>query len=397
VTFAVTVAAPGAGTPTGTVTVSDGVDSCSANVSAGGCTLTLATTGTRSLTATYAGDLQFVGGAGSVAHQVTDQNGITRSSVVWHDFFAVDLHETPMVGDFDGDGRTDIVTFTRDNPAAVGDVYVSLSLGDRFEPVSLKWHDWFAISKEETVAIGDFDGDGRDDMATWLGTTTRQVYVALSRGTSMAPERVWLDAIGFEPTDVLLAGDVDGDGRSDLVFFARTRGQVYVARSSGASFGTPSVWHDFFAVSTYERPRVADLNGDGKADIITFATDSPTAFGDVYVATSDGTRFVDLDGRPDSSSKWHDWFAIRPSEQIAVGDLDGDGKDDLFTFLPPPWGQCYTVRSLGTGLGPNVLWPEAITPAANDVAFAGDVDGDGKADVIVFAQGEGKVYVTLAP
>jgi hypothetical protein len=156
-------------------------------------------------------------------------------------------------------------------------------------------------------------------------------------------------------------------------------------------------WHSFFAVSTYERPRVADVNGDGLADIATFATDSPTAFGDVYVALSDGTKFVDQSGNANNSTKWHDWFAIRQTEQIRIGDLDGDDRDDFFTFLPPPFGQCYTVRSLGTRMDDNVLWPEAVAPLPGDVPWVGDFDGDGQADIVYFAQGEGKVYVSLAP
>ena len=143
---------------------------------------------------------------------------------LWHWFFAVDIRETPYVGDFDGDGKADIVTFTRDNPAAVGDVYVALSDGARFGPTR-KWHDWFAISPQETVVVGDYDGDGADDIATWLGTTTGQVYVALSQRTGMAPERVWLGSLGRSPSDVILAGDADGDGRKDLIDFARARRQ----------------------------------------------------------------------------------------------------------------------------------------------------------------------------
>ena len=99
------------------------------------------------------------------------------------------------MGDFDGDGKTDIITFTRQNPLAVGDVYVALSDGTKFG-ANTKWHDWFAITTDETVVIGDYDGDGKDDIATWLGKTTRQVYVARSTGTGMSPETVWSDCLG---------------------------------------------------------------------------------------------------------------------------------------------------------------------------------------------------------
>ena len=63
VAFAVTVNAPGAGTPTGNVTVGDGVVSCTAPVAAGTCSLTFTTVGARALTATYPGDASFAGGA----------------------------------------------------------------------------------------------------------------------------------------------------------------------------------------------------------------------------------------------------------------------------------------------------------------------------------------------
>ena len=311
---------------------------------------------------------------------------------LWHSFFAVNLLETPYVGDFDGDGRTDIITFTRQNPQAVGDVYVSLSDGGKFG-VSVKWNDWFAINTNEQVVIGDYDGDGKDDIATWLGTTSRQVYVARSLGTGMSEATIWLNAIGFHPTDVLLSGDVNGDGAKDLILFARKRGQVYVSLSTRAGFAEPVLWHGFFAVSTYERPAVADVNGDHKADIITFATDSPTAQGDVYVALSTGTQF----GDGMTSAKWADWFAVNPTETVRIGDLDGDGMDDFFTFLPAPLSQCYTTRSMGTEMGVNALWPVTVAPDPLDQPFVGDVNGDGRADVITFARREGKVYVSLGP
>ena len=61
VSYTVTVNAPGAGIPTGNVTVSDGVNSCTGTVAAGQCVITLTTAGARTLTATYAGDANFNG------------------------------------------------------------------------------------------------------------------------------------------------------------------------------------------------------------------------------------------------------------------------------------------------------------------------------------------------
>jgi hypothetical protein len=327
------------------------------------------------------GEIQFDSAAPSSA-------GMT----VMHNWFAVDAKETPMVGDFNGDGMTDIITFTRDNPNAVGDVYVALSEGDHFGDNSL-WNDWFAVSSDETVVIGDYNGDGTDDIATWLGKGSRQVYVAESYGSGMDSSAVWMNSIGNNGDDVLKAGDVDGDGLDDLVLFARQQGVVYVARSNGGGFGAPEVWHNWFAVSSYERPEVGDIDGDGRADIITFCTDSPTAKGDVFVALSTGQMFED----GQYSAKWHDWFGVSPTETIRIADIDGDGRSDFLTFLGSQSGQVYNVYSEGSYLSSNYMWAENFASSSSDVSFAGDVNGDGKADLIDFHQSQGQVYVLLTP
>jgi hypothetical protein len=70
VNFTVASLVAGVGTPTGNVTVSDGVNTCTATVAAGTCSLTATTLGPRTLTATYAGDGNFNGSAGSASHVV---------------------------------------------------------------------------------------------------------------------------------------------------------------------------------------------------------------------------------------------------------------------------------------------------------------------------------------
>ena len=82
VSWTVAVTAPGSGTPTGLVTVSDGVDACSAAVESGGCSLVLPTAGARTLVASYAGDAAFASSQGTAVHQVDP--AATTTTIVTH-------------------------------------------------------------------------------------------------------------------------------------------------------------------------------------------------------------------------------------------------------------------------------------------------------------------------
>jgi large repetitive protein len=79
VVYGVSVTAPGAGTPTGNVTVSDGTTSCTGTVAAGQCSVTFTTAGSRSLTATYAGDSDFAGSTSAAEPHGVDGIGTTTA------------------------------------------------------------------------------------------------------------------------------------------------------------------------------------------------------------------------------------------------------------------------------------------------------------------------------
>lgn len=161
----------------------------------------------------------------------------------WHDWFAPGS-EYPLSGDFNGDGEGDAVTFTRGSGA---DVHVALSDGTKFTAGQL-WHDFFAAG-EETPMIGDFNGDGKDDIAVFTQGTTAHVYVALSTGTRFGPSSKWHDffaADGETPG----VGDFNGDGIDDIITFTGgTVGDVYVSLSDGrGSFAQSGwKWHEYFA------------------------------------------------------------------------------------------------------------------------------------------------------
>jgi hypothetical protein len=113
---------------------------------------------------------------------------------IWSGWFCID-QEVCQVGDFNGDGKDDIATFLRDTQSgsSQGDVYVSLSNGNGFDTSSV-WHDWFCIN-EEVCDVGDFNGDGKDDIATFLRDTQSDssrgdVYVALSSEQSLTRDPI---------------------------------------------------------------------------------------------------------------------------------------------------------------------------------------------------------------
>jgi hypothetical protein len=91
ISYSVAVLAPGSGTPTGTVTVSDGTQSCYGSVADGGCSIAFSTSGEKALTATYAGDVNFSGSISSAIPHTVNAAGTTL-------FITSDLPDPSLVG-----------------------------------------------------------------------------------------------------------------------------------------------------------------------------------------------------------------------------------------------------------------------------------------------------------
>ena len=119
-------------------------------------------------------------------------------------------------------------------------------------------------------------------------------------------------------------GDVNGDGKDDLVGFGFDG--VYIALSTGSGFGAVGKWTSAFdlshgwTVSQYVRT-VGDINGDGKADLTGFGSNG------VYIALSTGSGFAPVDRWTNAFDLSHGWTV---SQYVrTAGDVNGDGKTGL--------------------------------------------------------------------
>jgi V8-like Glu-specific endopeptidase len=199
---------------------------------------------------------------------------------------------------------------------------------------------------------------------------------------------------------VVMNGDVNGDGYSDIVQFNQSSapvGSVYVIPGTASGYGTMARWHTAFS-SGAEVPAVGDVNGDGKDDLVKFNQTT----GKAYVSLSTGSAFSS------TVSEWHSGFSYA-GETPRVGDVNGDGRADLITFVHyQNWGDVWVSLSCGTntGLFPNgctgtnrfgsrILWHPEFS-LLDEIPQVGDVNGDGLADLVTFKRSTAAVYVALS-
>ena len=306
------------------------------------------------------------------------------------------------LGDVNGDGRMDVIGFGQDN------VYVALGQPDgTFAMHFVARDDAFSYNDGNTSQnlyprmAADVNGDGRDDVVAFGGN---DVYVALGQpdgtfGAAFIAHAGHAVSDGWSSQDKYPRGvaDVNGDGRADIVGFGHNDTWVSLGQADG-TFGASSVAHAGFAYtdgSTSQNlyPRVlADVNGDSRADIVAFGGN------DVYVALGQANGTFGSAQLAHAGFAYSDGWSSQNSYPRAVVDVNGDGKADLVGF---GGGDTWVALSLGNGTFGTAFVAHSSF-AVNDgwsshnlyPRLVGDVNGDGRADIVGFGQTD--VVVALA-
>jgi hypothetical protein len=186
--------------------------------------------------------------------------------------------------------------------------------------------------------VADVNGDGKDDL---IGFGYNGVWVALSNGSTFAPITMWTTNFNYSIESWRVAlhprmlADVNGDKCADIIGFGYYGVWIALSNACGTSpsdsFAPMSMWTTNFNYSiegwrVEKHPRMtADVNGDGKADLVGFGYDG------VWIALSNGSSFDPMTiGTTDFSYTLQGWRVELHSRMLA--DVNGDKKDDLVGF-----------------------------------------------------------------
>jgi hypothetical protein len=293
--------------------------------------------------------------------------------------------QSAAVGDFNGDHLPDVALNTA-GPAGPA-VEVLLGKGDgSFQPSHL------ILSVGQTplsVAVGDFDHNGALDLVT-ANSSSGTLSVLLGNGNGTFRPRIDL-AVGGAPRAVAV-GDFNGDGRLDVATAQQLTDTVSVLPGNGdGTFARPLVFTASGVNFTPDSISVGDVNGDGRPDLVTKSLsdlDSDAFQVGVLLGNGNGTFQGPIlaPAQPDGSG------------DLALGDFNNDGRMDAVVAdqLGAPTGDL----SVFFGNGDGTFLPQTrldLLTGGNDPegVAAADLNGDGLVDLVAANASSGTVGVLV--
>ena len=342
-------------------------------------------------------------------------------------------------GDVNGDGFDDVIVgaFTFGNGQnQEGKAFVYLGSASGLSPVAAwtaEGNQVNAVFGKSVARAGDVNGDGFDDVivgAAWFDngqTDEGRAFVYHGSATGLGATPAWIKEINQGAAEfgsaVACAGDVNGDGFDDVIIGAPVasngqfqEGRAFVYLGSASGLASLPIWSaesdEAFAGFGATVASAGDVNGDGFDDIVVGAPDATNGEASegrasVYFGSASGPSTA-----PDWTFESDQAGAAFALSVAGAGDVNGDGYADVAIGAPyfdageTNEGRSFVFHGSSAGLSATPAWTaesdQAFASFGTSIASAGDVDGDGFSDLVVGAWqydagqlNEGRVFAFL--
>jgi VCBS repeat protein/centrosomal CEP192-like protein/FG-GAP repeat protein len=286
------------------------------------------------------------------------------------------------VGDFNGDGTLDLLDANGINTSTV-----SLGRGDgTFHTTQL--YDYTPVNQAQNIVSADFNGDGLPDIAQSVIGTGINGKIGINLGSSHgilgATSYATASTCTGNPVMWVATGDVNGDGKADLVATLQGNGgagcqndTVAVLTGKGTGKFNKAVYYSTGSTAQEEIVYLVDVNGDGKLDIVT--------------GNADGTLSLLLNkgnGTYNPGKLITSIATIYPhSAYLTFADFNGDGKMDIAVATAGNLSDVFVL--LGNGDGTFGAPLQTVTPYYPITLASADFNKDGKADLLVTTTANG--------
>jgi hypothetical protein len=302
----------------------------------------------------------------------------------------IDDNNAQIMGDFNGDGKKDIALVVQNYVSSTwtSSISVVLSNGDgTFQAPQLTATPG---NVDDPIVVGDVNGDGKDDILMvhpGNAPSTFDVLISNGDGTFTVGNNYVVSAAGLNGG---LLTDSNGDGKLDVVVIDGESPALEIALlGNGDGTFQPAITLTTLTGAAPNSINFADFNGDGKLDF------EGRVGNQVSVYLASGTDFLAPVALTTSDS-------VYDSCNEAVGDLNGDGKpeivssncydNNLTVFVNNGDGSFQTGVYYGAGLNALTSTNASLYPYAATIA---DVNGDGKNDIVSSNDDGGDVTILL--